>query len=114
MNHNLAFDFSVDKENKTIKVKREFAAEHALVWDAYTKQELLDQWREMLLDVELAERVAHVLVERRERALLARALRFLAEQLLPVEGEMELVELARQHVGVTVDLVESQPVLPRL
>lgn len=44
MNINLAFDFSVDKENKTITVKREFDAEVALVWDAYTKSELLDQW----------------------------------------------------------------------
>ncbi|GAB3640164.1 SRPBCC family protein [Spirosoma arcticum] len=44
MSNTLAFDFSVDKENKTIVVKREFAAERALVWDAYTKSELLDQW----------------------------------------------------------------------
>lgn len=43
-NHNLAFDFSVDKENNTIAVKREFAAELPLVWDAYTKSEILDQW----------------------------------------------------------------------
>ena len=41
---NLAFDFSVNKENNTITVKREFAAERPLVWDAYTKSELLDQW----------------------------------------------------------------------
>lgn len=44
MTHNLAFDFIVDKEKKTITVKREFAAELPLVWDAYTKSELLDQW----------------------------------------------------------------------
>ena len=44
MSHNLAFDFSVDKENNTIRVKREFAAERPLVWDAYTKPEILDQW----------------------------------------------------------------------
>jgi uncharacterized protein YndB with AHSA1/START domain len=44
MNKNLAFDFSVDKEKKTITVKREFAAERSLVWDAYTKSEILDQW----------------------------------------------------------------------
>jgi len=44
MTKNLAFDFSVNKENKTITVKREFAAEVALVWDAYTKSEILDQW----------------------------------------------------------------------
>jgi uncharacterized protein YndB with AHSA1/START domain len=41
---NLAFDFSVNKENKTITVKREFAAGLPLVWDAYTKSEILDQW----------------------------------------------------------------------
>jgi uncharacterized protein YndB with AHSA1/START domain len=44
MNKNLVFDFFVDKENKTITVKREFAAELPLVWDAYTKSEILDQW----------------------------------------------------------------------
>jgi uncharacterized protein YndB with AHSA1/START domain len=40
----LAFDFSVNKENNTITVKREFAAAVSLVWDAYTKKEILDQW----------------------------------------------------------------------
>jgi uncharacterized protein YndB with AHSA1/START domain len=40
----LAFDFSVDKKNNTITVEREFAAEVSLVWDAYTKPEILDQW----------------------------------------------------------------------
>lgn len=40
----LLFDFVVDKANKTILVKREFAAGRSLVWDAYTKSELLDQW----------------------------------------------------------------------
>ena len=44
MKHNLAFDFSVDKDNRTIAVKREFAAELPLVWDAYTKPEILDRW----------------------------------------------------------------------
>ncbi|MBS1608514.1 MAG: SRPBCC domain-containing protein [Bacteroidetes bacterium] len=44
MTLNPAFDFSVDKENKTIRVKREFAAALSLVWDAYTKREILDQW----------------------------------------------------------------------
>jgi len=44
MSKNLAFDFSVDKKNNTITVKREFAAEVSLVWDAYTKSEILDQW----------------------------------------------------------------------
>jgi uncharacterized protein YndB with AHSA1/START domain len=44
MSTNLAFDFSVDKANRTITVKREFAAGLPLVWDAYTKSEILDQW----------------------------------------------------------------------
>lgn len=44
MNTKLLMDFSVDKENKTIVVKREFAAALPLVWDAYTKSEILDQW----------------------------------------------------------------------
>lgn len=44
MKHNLEFDFSVDKENKTIRVKREFAAEVSLVWDAYTNKDILDRW----------------------------------------------------------------------
>lgn len=44
MNSNLLFDFSVNKENKTINVKREFAATLDLVWNAWTKPELLDQW----------------------------------------------------------------------
>jgi len=44
MKHDLEFEFSVNKENKTITVKREFAAELPLVWDAYTKSEILDQW----------------------------------------------------------------------
>lgn len=41
---NLQFDFRVDKEQNTITVEREFAAERPLVWDCYTKSELLDQW----------------------------------------------------------------------
>jgi len=44
MNSNLLFDFSVDKENKTIAVKREFAANADLVWAAWTTPELLDLW----------------------------------------------------------------------
>ncbi len=44
MSKNLVFDFSVNKENNTITVIREFAAELSLVWDAYTKSEILDQW----------------------------------------------------------------------
>lgn len=40
----LQFDFLVDKEKNTLTIKREFTAERQLVWDCYTKQELLDQW----------------------------------------------------------------------
>lgn len=44
MKHNLQFDFIVDKENNTLTITREFAANRQLVWDCYTKSELLDQW----------------------------------------------------------------------
>jgi uncharacterized protein YndB with AHSA1/START domain len=44
MNSNLVFYFHVDKENKTINVKREFAAPLQKVWAAWTQRELLDQW----------------------------------------------------------------------
>lgn len=40
----LLFDFSIDKENKTIHVKREFDADLDSVWKAWTRAELLDQW----------------------------------------------------------------------
>lgn len=42
--NNLFFDFTVNKETKTVTIVREFAAEQSLVWDAFTKKELLDQW----------------------------------------------------------------------
>jgi uncharacterized protein YndB with AHSA1/START domain len=41
---NLLFDFTVDKATNTIRVTREFAAGIDLVWDAFTKAEILDQW----------------------------------------------------------------------
>ena len=44
MNNNLLFDFTVDKTTKTVFVNREFAADLSMVWDAFTKQEILDQW----------------------------------------------------------------------
>lgn len=44
MKNDLFFDFTVDKAAKTVFITREFAAELSLVWDAFTKQELLDQW----------------------------------------------------------------------
>ncbi len=44
MINNLLFDLTVDKSTKTVFITREFDAELSLVWDAFTKQELLDQW----------------------------------------------------------------------
>ena len=44
MKNNLLFEFTVDKTTKTVFVTREFAAKLSLVWDAFTKQEILDQW----------------------------------------------------------------------
>lgn len=44
MTNNLLFDFTVDKSIKTVFITREFNAELALVWDAFTTAELLDQW----------------------------------------------------------------------
>jgi uncharacterized protein YndB with AHSA1/START domain len=37
-------EFIVDKETKTVSITAEFDAKRDLVWDAYTKPELLDQW----------------------------------------------------------------------
>ena len=44
MKANLQFGFLVDKEKNTLTIKREFAANRQLVWDCYTKAELLNQW----------------------------------------------------------------------
>lgn len=44
MKNDLLFDFTVDKPAKTVFITREFAAEQSLVWDVFTKPELLDQW----------------------------------------------------------------------
>src|ERR1700761_9540015 len=44
MKNNLLFDFIVDKATKTVFVTKEFDADLSLVWDAFTKQEILDQW----------------------------------------------------------------------
>ena len=40
----MKMDFVVDKQTKTVSITKEFAFELSLVWDAYTKPELLDQW----------------------------------------------------------------------
>jgi uncharacterized protein YndB with AHSA1/START domain len=37
-------NFTVDKENSTVNVKREFNAPLADVWSAWTQPEILDQW----------------------------------------------------------------------
>ena len=44
MKSSLLMNFSVDKENKKIKVEREFAAPLPKVWAAWTDPKLLDQW----------------------------------------------------------------------
>lgn len=44
MNNTLLFDFTVDESSNTVFITREFDAELSFVWDAFTKQEILDQW----------------------------------------------------------------------
>jgi uncharacterized protein YndB with AHSA1/START domain len=44
MNNILLSDFTLDKATKTVIINREFAADLSLVWDAFTKPEILDQW----------------------------------------------------------------------
>ncbi|MBO9585800.1 MAG: SRPBCC domain-containing protein [Flavobacterium sp.] len=44
MKTDLLMNFSVDKENKTVNVKREFDAPLSNVWSAWTKPEILDLW----------------------------------------------------------------------
>ncbi len=44
MTNSLLFDFTVDKAAKMVYITREFDAELSLVWDAFTKAELIDQW----------------------------------------------------------------------
>ncbi len=44
MKADLQFDFLVDKDNHTMTITREFAAKRQLVWDCYTKSDLLDRW----------------------------------------------------------------------
>jgi uncharacterized protein YndB with AHSA1/START domain len=40
----MKMDFIVDKKTKTVSITKEFAFELSLVWNAYTKPELLDKW----------------------------------------------------------------------
>lgn len=44
MKNTLLFDFIIDKSTSTVYVNREFAADQRLVWDAFTKQQILDEW----------------------------------------------------------------------
>ena len=44
MESNLVFDFTVDNANKIIVVKREFAANIELVWEAWSNPKIIDQW----------------------------------------------------------------------
>ena len=44
MNSNQLFDFAVEKETNTIFITRTFDAGLSLVWDAFTKPDILDQW----------------------------------------------------------------------
>ncbi len=44
MKNHLQFDFTVNKETNTVNVKREFAANLELVWEAWTNPQILDQW----------------------------------------------------------------------
>ena len=44
MTNNLLSHFTIDKAAKTVFISREFDAELSLVWDAFTKAELIDQW----------------------------------------------------------------------
>ena len=44
MKNNLQFDFTVDRSANSVLITREFNAELSLVWNAFTKQEILDQW----------------------------------------------------------------------
>lgn len=44
MKSSLIFEFTVDKENASVHVTREFDASLDKVWRAWTEAELLDQW----------------------------------------------------------------------
>jgi uncharacterized protein YndB with AHSA1/START domain len=44
MSKTLLFGFDVDKKTNTIHIKREFAADRALVWKAHTDHNILDKW----------------------------------------------------------------------
>ena len=66
----MQMDFIVDKQAKMVYITKEFDAERDLVWDAYTKAELLDQWwapkpmtsRTKVLDFEVGGRRFYAMV----------------------------------------------------
>lgn len=44
MKSNLLMNFTVNKEDNTVNVKREFSASLSNVWSAWTEAEILDKW----------------------------------------------------------------------
>lgn len=66
----MEMEFVVDRDAKTVSITKEFAARLELVWDAYTKAELLDQWwapkpfesRTKVLDFEVGGRRFYAMV----------------------------------------------------
>lgn len=38
------FDFIIDKPSKTVVINMEFGSDQDLVWEAFTRAEILDQW----------------------------------------------------------------------
>jgi uncharacterized protein YndB with AHSA1/START domain len=44
MKKQLLFNFTINKADNTVHAQREFDADLNLVWDAWTKAEILDQW----------------------------------------------------------------------
>ncbi|HQZ81784.1 MAG TPA: SRPBCC domain-containing protein [Pyrinomonadaceae bacterium] len=75
-------EFIVNKETRTVTITAEFDAVRDLVWDAYTKPELLDQWwapkpyssRTKVMDFEVGGRRFYAMVspEGQERWVLQR------------------------------------------
>jgi uncharacterized protein YndB with AHSA1/START domain len=44
MSGSLLFNFNVDKSTNTVLIDKAFDANRSLVWDSFTKPEILDQW----------------------------------------------------------------------
>ncbi len=63
-------EFVLSKETKTVDITKEFDAPRDMVWDAYTKRELLDQWwapkpfasRTKVMDFEIGGRRFYAMV----------------------------------------------------